>query len=148
MSKLEQENIGKRIGKLEKDVGIIENTVADHSRQLIRQSEKNETLTKLATLMERQIEETKERDRRQEIRDEKQNSQMESFGDTLKLINSNLTNLNSKQELLDNRVTGIETTLDLQKIDPIRLFKAILSYFATGIGSIAIAYLIWLFTKK
>jgi hypothetical protein len=78
--------------------------------------------------------------------------QMKRFGEILDRINDNLTNLNNNQQKLNEnqlelgeRVDQIETTLQEQKIDPIKLFKSILSYVITGIGSIAIAYVLWKF---
>lgn len=135
-----QEDIYQKVAKLEAKV-------EDHDKKLNSQAEKNETLTRLATLMELQMEELKEKERRQEIRDDKQNKSMERFGDTLIKVNENLTSLNNKQEALGTRVAEIEGTLSEQKIDTFKLVKGILSYIATGLGSIAIAYVIWYLTK-
>jgi chromosome segregation ATPase len=128
-------------------VRVLETKVEDHDKKLNAQSEKNETLTRLATLMELQMEEAKEKERRQEIRDDKQNKSMERFGETLLKVNENLTSLNNKQESLGTRVAEIEGTLSEQKIDTFKLVKGILSYIATGLGSIAIAVAIWYLTK-
>jgi hypothetical protein len=79
---------------------------------------------------------------------------MEKFGDTLDRVNENLTNLNISQQQMKqdmseigSRVTDIEKNQEDIKIDPLQLFKGILSYVATGIGSIAIAVAIWYLTK-
>jgi len=128
-------------------VRFLETKVEDHDKKLNAQAEKNETLTRLATLMELQMEEAKEKERRQEIRDDKQNKSMEKFGETLVKVNENLTSLNNKQESLGNRVAEIEGTLSNQNIDTFQLVKGILSYVATGLGSIGIAVAIWYLTK-
>jgi predicted nuclease with TOPRIM domain len=129
-------------------VAILETKVEEHSRKLDAQIEKNESLTRLTTLVELQMQESKDRERRQEIRDDKQNKQMEKFSETLTKVNDNLTNLNNQQHSLTERVSDIEGTLSGQKIDPIKLFKGILSYIATGVGSIAIAVIIWYLTNS
>lgn len=113
----------------------------EHERKLNAQVEKNESLTRLATLMELQIEETKERERRQEIRDDKQNKQMEKFSETLTKVNENLTNLNTNQESLTERVSEIEGTLSGQKIDLVKLFKGMLSYILTAAGGGLVLYI-------
>lgn len=132
-----QEDIYQKVAKLE-------TKVEDHDRKLNSQAEKNETLTRLATLMELQMEEAKEKERRQEIRDEKQNKSMEKFGETLVKVNENLTSLNNKQESLGDRVAEIEGTLSNQKIDVIGLVKSILTYVLTAAGGIVLA---WIYIK-
>lgn len=118
-------------------VAKLETKVEEHDRKLDAQIEKNESLTRLTTLMERQIEDSKERERRQEIRDDKQNKQMEQFGITLINVNQNLTNLNSKQELLDDRVTGIEGTLSKQQFSIVDVLK----YIGAAIGGLVVGYI-------
>jgi hypothetical protein len=142
-----EEELYQRVAKLE-------TKVEDHDKKLQIQVEKNESLTRLATLVELQMQESKERERRQEIRDEKQNKQMEKFSATLDKVNDNLTDLNISQQqmkqdmnAIGNRVADIEQYQEDAKIDPLKLFKGILSYVVTGIGSIAIAVLIWLLTE-
>jgi hypothetical protein len=144
---LVEEELYQRVAKLE-------TKVEDHDKKLQIQVEKNESLTRLATLVELQMQESKERERRQEIRDEKQNKQMEKFSATLDKVNDNLTDLNISQQqmkqdmnAIGNRVADIEQYQEDAKIDPLKLFKGILSYVVTGIGSIAIAVLIWLLTE-
>jgi predicted nuclease with TOPRIM domain len=129
-----QEELYERMAKAETKLD-------EHGKLLSAQIEKNEALTRLTTLVELQMQDSKERERRQEIRDEKQNKQMEKFSDTLVKVNQNLDNLNSKQELLDERVTGIEGTLSHQKIDVVGLVKSILTYALTAAGGIVVAYL-------
>ena len=140
--------------ELYQKVAKLETKVEEHDKKLQIQSEKNESLTRLTTLVELQMQETKERERRQEIRDEKQNIQMEKFSTTLDKVNDNLTDLNISQQqmkqdmsAIGNRVADIEKYQEGSKIDSFKLFKGILSYIATGIGSIAIAVLIWLLTE-
>ena len=136
-----QDGIRERVAK-------IEAIVNDHERRLIDQNVKNETLVKLATLMEVQVNESKEKERRQEIRDEKQSVQMEKFGDTLQLVNRNLSDLNKTQQQIKDdmdgvsgRVTDIESTISAQKIDPISVLKKIFAYVATAVGGIIIAWI-------
>jgi hypothetical protein len=89
--------------------------------------------------MERQIDDTKEF-----------KLQLKEFSKTLINVNENLTNLNMNQQQMKqdmaeigNRVTDIERHQEEHKIDPMKLFKSILSYVVTGAGSIIIAYLIY-----
>lgn len=126
---MSQEDLYERLTK-------VETVQKEHERKLNSQLEKNETLIEMKTLMAIQIEDGKKRD-----------TQMEKFEGTLLKVNENLTNLNNSQQQLGNRVSDIESTLNEQKVDPVKLFKSILSYFATSMGSIAVAYLIWLLTK-
>jgi chromosome segregation ATPase len=135
------EDLSQRITK-------VETKVEEHQRLLNAQTEKNDSLTRLTILMERQQEESKEF-----------KSSLNKFNDTLDKVNENLTNLNLNQHNLNltqqqmkddmteigSRVTEIERNQDENKIDTIKLIKAILSYVATGIGSIAIAYLLYKF---
>ncbi|MNG33772.1 hypothetical protein D3C84_1200960 [compost metagenome] len=65
---------------------------------------------------------------------------MEQFGVTLTKVNDNLTNLNSKQELLDERVTGMEGNLNKQNLSIIDIVKYI---GATGIGLVVA----WIYMK-
>lgn len=119
------EELSGRVSKLEVKV-------EDHAKQLERQREKNDVQTELNTVLKLNVE------------------QMKRFGETLDRVNENLTNLNNNQQKMNDnqlelgeRVDQIETTLLEQKIDPVKLVKAIFSYLATGIGSILIAWLLW-----
>lgn len=138
------EEMRQRLNKAETDIAKIETTVDEHTRLLTAQTEKNDTLTRLATLLEREMEDSKERERRQEIRDKAQSKQMEKFSETLTNVNQNLTILNSKQELLDERVTGIETTLTTEKKNRKQNIIKSIKY----IGSLLIGvFLAWLYKK-
>jgi predicted nucleic acid-binding Zn-ribbon protein len=119
----------------------VETKVEEHSRSIASQSEKNDTLTRLTTLVEMQTEFNKE-----------YKIELQKFSTVIEKVNNNLTNLNNRQEQLNNsqqqlgqRVDNIENTLQDQKIDPMTMFKSILTYAATGIGSIIIAYLLYRF---
>jgi arginine deiminase len=121
----------------------LETIQEEHAKLLNSQIEKNETLVEMKTLIKRQIEDSEKRDK-----------QMEKFSDTLSKVNDNLTNLNISQQQMKedmgeigSRVSDIEKFQEAGKIDTDKLVKAILSYLATGLGSIAIAYVIWLLTK-
>jgi hypothetical protein len=147
LSPLEQEKIYERLKK-------VETIQEEHTKLLDAQISKNEALTRLTVLMERQMEDNKEREKRQDLRDKKQNQQMDKFSETLVNVNNNLTNLNTNQQQMKQdmneigtRVSDIERLQEEQKIDPVKLFKAILSYIATGLGSIGIAVAIWYLTK-
>jgi DNA repair exonuclease SbcCD ATPase subunit len=136
VSPLVQEDIYQRLTK-------VETKVEEHEKKLEKQQDKNDVQTEWNTLLKMQIETNKN-----------QEKQMEKFGDTLDRVNENLTNLNISQQQMKqdmseigSRVTDIEKNQEEIKIDPLQLFKGILSYIATGIGSIAIAVVIWYFTK-
>lgn len=120
------------VDELKERVAILEKTVQEHSKLHEKQNDKNDILIEMKTLLRMQTEINTE-----------QKDQMKAFGITLNKVNDNLTHLNSKQALLDERVNGIEETLQSQKIDPIKLFKSVLSYIVTGISSIVISYLIY-----
>lgn len=119
----------------------VETIQEEHKKLLNSQIEKNESLIEIKTLLARQIEDSRKRD-----------DQMDKFELTLTKVNDNLTNLNHSQQQMKSdmgqistRVSDIERNQVEQKIDPIKLLKGILSYIATGIGSIAIAYILWKF---
>ena len=119
---------------LNEKVARLEVTVQEHSKQLEKQQDKNDLQVEMNTLLKMQIESNK-----------KQNEQMDKFGETLVKVNENLTSLNSKQSLLDERVTGIEDTLQESNINTVSIFKGILKYVVTGVGSIILAYLLYKF---
>jgi predicted nucleic acid-binding Zn-ribbon protein len=110
-------------------VARLETKVEEHEKLLQKQQERNDTQTELNTLLKMQIEANKE-----------QNETLQKFSDTLVKINKNLDNLNSKQELLDERVTGIEDSLSKQNFSIVDVIKYI---GAAGIGLI----LAWIYTK-
>jgi chromosome segregation ATPase len=117
----------------------VETVQEEHKKLLNSQIEKNESLIEIKTLLARQIEDSKKRD-----------EQMEKFEATLLKVNENLTNLNNNQQQMKQdmneigeRVSDIERHQEEHKIDPVKLFKGILSYVVTGVGSIIIAYLLW-----
>lgn len=121
----------------------LETIQEEHAKLLNSQIEKNETLVEMKTLIKRQIEDSEKRD-----------NQMEKFSDTLNKVNENLTNLNINQQQMKvdmseigSRVTDIEKFQEEGKIDTAKLIKGILSYVATGCGSVAIAVVIWYLTK-
>lgn len=118
---MSQENLDLhgRVSKLEVQVDTQE-------KRWQSQVEKNDVLTKLATLMEMQMSESKEREKRQEVRDEKQNKQMSKITDTLNNMNENLTGLNSGLQEVKSRVTDIEKQQEDKKIDLGKLFKDII----------------------
>jgi predicted nuclease with TOPRIM domain len=117
-----QENLNERVAKLEI-------RVEKNSKLLEKQQERNDTQTELNTLLKLQIEANNE-----------QNKQMERFGDTLIKVNQNLDNLNSKQELLDERVTGIESNLNKQNFNIVDVIKYV---GATGLGLVVA----WIYMK-
>lgn len=121
----------------------LETIQEEHAKLLNSQIEKNETLVEMKTLIKRQIEDSEKRDK-----------QLEKFSDTLSKVNDNLTNLNISQQQMKedmgeigSRVSDIEKFQEEGKIDTAKLVKGVLSYIATGIGSIGIAVAIWYLTK-
>lgn len=138
-----ENEVGSNSLSLQERVAQIEVKILEHEKKLNAQTEKNEFQIEMNTLLKMQIEANKE-----------QNKQMEKFAATLDKVDDNLTNLNNNQRALQNemveigeRVEIIEQKSEQSKIDPITLFKGILSYLATGIGSIVIAVIIWKLTK-
>lgn len=121
----------------------------DHHEKLLEsQMDKNETLSKLATLFEVQMKESKEREVRQEVRDEKQNKQMKEFGDamnevvvTLTRISNSQEKLGDNQQQLGNRVSNIESSLDSNKIDIPKLITKFIVALVLGVPAIILTYL-------
>lgn len=127
------------VEELKERIAVLEKTVDNHAKSLEKQQDRNDTQTELNTLLKLQIDTSKE-----------QNKQMEKFGDTLENINVNLTNLNINQQQMKNdmseignRVSDIERNQEEQKIDPNKLFKGILKYIFSAIGTIGIAYILY-----
>lgn len=99
----------------------VETIVSEHSRKLDAQVEKNDTLTKLATIMEMQVEVNKE-----------QSIQMKKFDITLNKVNTNLDGLNKNLETLDTRVGKLESNDNERKIDvPSLMTKIVVGIFMT-----------------
>lgn len=138
---MENDKIGERVAKLET---ITEN----HERLLTAQSEKNETLAKLTTLMEINSK-----------RDEQRDEQLKEFGDTLKSVNDNLTHLNKSQEkiqqdisTISSRVEKVEKIQDEEKqryVLDLRGLpkKTILKVVAIGIAAITAVVTAWVKLK-
>jgi vacuolar-type H+-ATPase subunit I/STV1 len=140
---LDNTAIEQRVGKLETDVAKVSTTVDEHTRLLNLQSEKNDTLNRLTILLEREMSDSKDRERRQELRDEAQNKQLEKFSITLEKVNENLTNLNvrqenlnNKQENLNDRLSDVENTIKGQNINTGIFFKGILKHSLLGLGTL------------
>lgn len=121
------EEINEKVAKLEV-------TVNEHSKQLEKQQEKNDTQVETNTLVKMYIESVNAL-----------KEQMEKFADTIVKVNKNLDNLNNNQSVLDERVSGIESTLKESSIDTMSVFKGVLKYVATAVGSIILAYILFKF---
>jgi vacuolar-type H+-ATPase subunit I/STV1 len=142
---LENATIDQRVTKLE-------TTVDEHTRLLNAQSEKNDVLTRLTVLLEREMSDSKERERRQELRDEAQTKQMEKFGETLAAVNQNLSllntkqeNLNIKQEDINDRLSDVESVIKDQNINTGIFFKGILKHTLLGLGTLIGGFILgWL----
>lgn len=138
---MENDKLGERVAKLET---IVEN----HEKLLISQSEKNETLARLTTLMEINSK-----------RDEQRDEQLKEFGDTLKSVNDNLTHLNKSQEkiqqdisTISSRVEKVEKIQDEEKqryVLDLRGLpkKTILKVVAIGIAAITAVVTAWVKLK-
>jgi hypothetical protein len=130
-----------KLEDLSQRVTKVETKVEEHQRLLNAQAEKNDTLTRLSILMERQQEESKEF-----------KVSLQKFNETLEKVNDNLTNLNlTQQQMKDDmneigsRVTDIEKHQESQNINTNSLFKGILKEIGIGIGAIIVAYLLFKF---
>ena len=121
-------------------IAKLEAKVENHERALFAQTEKNETLTKLTTLMEYTINANDEREKRQENRDREQNLQMKEFSGTLTNISNSLADLNVNQGKITERVSDIENTLSDVKKDKKMMIRGTLKYIATAIGSIIVTW--------
>jgi cytochrome c556 len=115
----------------------VETKIEEHQRLFNAQSEKNDTLTRLTILMERQQEESKEF-----------KASLNKFNDTLQNVNENLTNLNINQQQMKidmneigNRVEEIEKKSDEHKIDPMKVVLKILGFVGTLVGGAIATFL-------
>lgn len=115
-------------------VSRLEAKVDEHSKSIERQVEKNDTLTRLVTLVELQTDINK-----------KQTEQMDKFDRTLNKVNTNLDGLNRNLETLDHRVEKLESDDSDRKIDLGKLFKHILW---TAIPTLIVTYLLIKFGMK
>lgn len=129
-----QEELNERVAKLE---GRVDN----HERSIQSQIDKNESLIKLTAIMELQTKSN-----------EKQNVQLEKFGETLNRVDINLTNLNNSQQQLQkevvaigSRVEVIEQKADENKLDPFKLFLKVLGWVGGIFSALFIAYLAYKF---
>ena len=136
--------------ELPERVAKLEAKVDNHDRLLQTQQERNDLLTKISLIIENQREDAIEREKRQDLRDEKQNQRMEHFSFTMEKVNENLSNLNSTQQQIREdlsevvvRVEKVEkfqhddkekNTIDLNGV----LKKFII--WAIGIGLTALAF--------
>jgi hypothetical protein len=123
---------------LTEKVAKLEATVTEHGRKLIQQEKKNDVITRLVTLFENQERNLQERERKQEERDKKQQEQLDKFSNAMDEVVVNLSNLNNSQVLLGDRVTEIESTLQGQKVDIVKMVKHALGY----IGMAILAYVL------
>lgn len=124
------EDLSQRVTK-------VETKVEEHQRLLNAQAEKNDTLTRLTILMERQQEESKEF-----------KESLNKFNVTIDKVNENLTNLNHNQQQMKddmneigNRVEEIEKKADEHKIDPMKIFLKTLGFIGTLVGGAIAAYI-------
>lgn len=136
---MEDSRLHERIAVIETKVGNLENAVS-------KQLNTNETVTRLATLMEVQIEENAKREARQELRDIQQNQQMERFSKTLMSVEKSMTSMNEEIKNMGWRVEEIEKKQDkiteAQTIDLSATWKSILKWLFGLIGVIATAYIL------
>lgn len=130
------ETLNERISRVEERSDQFE-------RRIQLQEQKNESLIRLVAQFESQERSNLEREKRYEARELKQQERMDRFADTLDHINQNLTNLNSSQEQLGERVTDIEGTLQSQNINAVQVFMKILGYAGTLVGGIILAYILF-----
>ena len=98
--------------ELPERVAKLEAKVDNHDRMLQAQLEKNEILTKISLIIENQREDAIEREKRQDLRDEKQNQQMEGFSLTLKQVNENLSNLNATQQQIIEDLSEVDVRVE------------------------------------
>lgn len=140
--------------ELPERVAKLETKVENHDRLLQAQQERNDLLTKISLIIENQREDAIERERRQDLRDEKQNQQMEGVSLTLKSVNENLSNLNAAQQQIiedvneiDIRVERVEKFQDddteKNTINLNGLFKKFV-FWAVGAGLSAIVLYIYI----
>jgi chromosome segregation ATPase len=142
---LSLETISERISKVEQITEHHSQLLHSQGEKLESQNDKNETLAKLTTLVEIQMQDSRDREARQETRDEKQNLQMKEFSDTLVKVNENLTGLNSSVSQVESRVGKLEDSQKKKIIDLGELAKdVVFKVIPTLIG----AYLILKFGLK
>lgn len=119
-------NLSERIGRLEekyKGTNRRVDTLEDGYKEV---SKENRELSRLTTLLEEQMKDSKEKD-------ERQFKQMDKFADALTNIDTNLTNLNRNQEQTQQRVSKLEDTIDKNKISPAAIGKIIIVGIVLGV---------------
>lgn len=128
------EDLNERVAKLEIRVDT-------HERSILAQTDKNESLAKLATLMELQI-----------LANDKQNIQLEKFGETLNRVDDNLSSMNVTQQQLQrevvqigSRVEVIEKKADENKVDKFNLFLKGLAWVGGFATTLILGYLFYKF---
>lgn len=120
--------------------------IDDHERRLQIVENNSASLIELKTIIKMQVEDNKEREKRQIQRDEKQDAQMEKFSNTLDKVNENLTGLNSGLQDVTARVGKIEEAQEMKRIDWGLLWKEILfKGLPTVAATVLGAYLLWKF---
>lgn len=127
-------------------MAVIETKVSNLENVVGKQSTTNETVTRLATLMEIQIEESVKRETRQELRDIQQNESMERFSCTLTSVEKSMQSMNEEIKNMGARVSKIETKQDkireAQTLDLSGSWKNILKWGFTTIGTIIVTLLL------
>jgi DNA-directed RNA polymerase sigma subunit (sigma70/sigma32) len=123
-------SLEEKVSGIDKRLSVVENKTDEHSKLFEKQVEKNDNQVELNTILKMHLEENKEN-----------RIQMKKFGDTLDKVNINLTHLNTKQETLDERVTGIESTINESKKSAFKLILSSLKYVGSIAIGIGIAYI-------
>lgn len=130
----------------------LEVTVADHSRQLEKQADKNDSLTRLVTLYETQEKNNVEREKRQDERDKKQQEQLDKFANTIvevkntiNMVNTNLTNLNENQQTLQSEVVQIGNRVEEIEKKPLKFFWKAAKWVVGVVTFLLTAYLVYKF---
>lgn len=116
---MSEEKYGERIA-------IVEQKVVNHENRLEKLESSNETLIKLATLVEMQTEMNKD-----------QNATLEKINDNLSHLNNTSEQLRSSVGDLGSRISSIEATQESHKIDVPKLLVKI----AIGVAMISVGLL-------
>jgi hypothetical protein len=125
-----------------------EERLDSHQRLLNSQSEKNEALTRIVTLVEIQEKHNSEREARQEERDRLQQEQLNKFSDamnkmviTMSDISNSQEKLGETQHQLGERVSSIEESLNENKVDVPKLITKIIVGVVLGIPTLILGYI-------
>jgi ABC-type transporter Mla subunit MlaD len=125
------EDVNEKLIEMAKSITKIEMKIDEHDKLLQKQQDKNEAQTELNTILKMNVE------------------QMKKITETLDRVDTNLTNLNNKQENFNERLTDVESNIkeqnNEQNINSNKVFKGVLLEVGRGVATIIVMYMLFKF---